>query len=66
VAGKVAFDQHPAGGEIAVMRRQGPETMQMVRKQPQGVDAEGVSVLHGPERLAEQRHSVRVAEKGAT
>jgi hypothetical protein len=53
-ARKSAFDQAPAQTEIAVARRQGHYTMQMLRQYHPCVDAKSVPFTHPSHRIAQQ------------
>jgi hypothetical protein len=50
-AGEGAFDQTPACRKVTISFRQCPDTMEMVGQQDEGIDLEGVTPHHVPERL---------------
>lgn len=41
-SGEAGLDDLPAGGEIGVVGRQGPEAMHVLRQHDPGIDAEGM------------------------
>jgi hypothetical protein len=51
---KTALDQPPPHREIAIVRRQGPDRMQMLGQHHEGIDREGMIAPRRGDRLAQQ------------
>src|SRR6266702_5258483 len=56
--GRATFDQPPAGREIAVAGRQGPDRMQMIGQDDERVDVEGMTMTCRGDRIAQGRDMV--------
>ncbi|MCA1861978.1 hypothetical protein LE191_17855 [Janthinobacterium sp. HSC-3S05] len=50
------LDQAPARHEIGITIRQGPDAMQVIRKDDDGIDSEWPFMAHGAESVAQQIH----------
>jgi hypothetical protein len=62
---KITFDQAPTGGKILIANGQGPDAMQMVWQNHNGLDFEGVSSHNIAESLAQQSNILRQAQEFA-
>src|SRR5260370_18483665 len=56
--GEATFDQPPAGREIAVAGRQGPDRMQMIGQDDECVDVEGMAMTCRGDRITQGRNMV--------
>jgi anti-sigma regulatory factor (Ser/Thr protein kinase) len=55
---KAAFDQAPAGGEIRIAIGQGPDRVQVIRKDNGSFDREGMACAHLAKRRPQQDNMI--------
>jgi hypothetical protein len=64
--GKPGLDQTPAGGEIVVFRGEGPDAMEVIGEDNDGVDGEGAGGSNGSEGVAQQVNGGGRGQNGPT